>query len=96
MGPAAMPQLRAVVLDFNATSQRGRDIHLAFTVDLGLAPLYFADKSDKPMATLRDALSAASRTGHEFRCRRTHRPRQPQLVVDRNPARLEVRRRDGT
>jgi isopenicillin N synthase-like dioxygenase len=38
---------------FNALWRLGLDLHLAIAADLGLKPEYFADKFDRPMATLR-------------------------------------------
>ena len=38
---------------FNALWRLGLDLHLAIAADLGLPPTYFADKFDRPMATLR-------------------------------------------
>jgi isopenicillin N synthase-like dioxygenase len=38
---------------FNAVWRLGVDLHLAIAADLGLAPTFFADKFDRPMATLR-------------------------------------------
>lgn len=48
------PDFRTVMLDyFNRMWRLGRLLHRAFAIDLGLAPGYFHDKFDKPMATLR-------------------------------------------
>jgi isopenicillin N synthase-like dioxygenase len=38
---------------FNAVWRLGRDLHLAIAADLGLPTGFFADKFDRPMATLR-------------------------------------------
>jgi isopenicillin N synthase-like dioxygenase len=38
---------------FNALRQLGLDLHHAIAFDLGLATTFFADKFDRPMATLR-------------------------------------------
>jgi isopenicillin N synthase-like dioxygenase len=38
---------------FDALWRLGLDLHLAIATDLGLAPTFFADKFDRPMATLR-------------------------------------------
>jgi isopenicillin N synthase-like dioxygenase len=38
---------------FNAVWQLGVDLHLAIATDLGLSATFFADKFDRPMATLR-------------------------------------------
>lgn len=48
------PGFRDVALDyFNACWRLGVDLHLAIAADLGLPPRFFADKFDRPMATLR-------------------------------------------
>ena len=48
------PGFRATALGyFNAVWRLGLDLHLAIATDLGLAPTFFADKFDRPMATLR-------------------------------------------
>jgi len=48
------PGFRDTALDyFNAVWQLGLDLHLAIAADLGLPPTFFADKFDRPMATLR-------------------------------------------
>jgi isopenicillin N synthase-like dioxygenase len=45
---------RRTCLDyFNAMWRLGVDLHLAIAADLGLPPTFFADKFDRPMATLR-------------------------------------------
>lgn len=45
---------RNTLLDYYAAVWRlGCDLHRAIAVDLGLAPEYFADKLDRPLATLR-------------------------------------------
>jgi isopenicillin N synthase-like dioxygenase len=99
MWPAAMPQFRATVLDyFNAAWRLGRDIHLAFAADLGLPPAFFADKFDRPMATLRmlhypprpaGALSSVGAGEHTDYGSVT-------LLLTDDAGGLEVRRRDGT
>src|SRR5271154_2614794 len=38
---------------FDALWRLGIELHLAIAADLGLAPTFFADKFDRPMATLR-------------------------------------------
>jgi isopenicillin N synthase-like dioxygenase len=97
--PAAMPQFRSTVLDyFDATWQLGRDLHLAFAADLGLPPDYFADKFDRPMATLRllhyppRHAGAASSVGAG---EHTDYGSVTLLMTD-DAGGLEVRRRDGT
>jgi isopenicillin N synthase-like dioxygenase len=48
------PGFRDTALDyFNAVWRLGVDLHLAIAADLGLPPTFFADKFDRPMATLR-------------------------------------------
>jgi isopenicillin N synthase-like dioxygenase len=50
----ALPGFRdAVLAYFDAVWGVGRALHRAFAVDLGLAPDFFEDKLDRPMATLR-------------------------------------------
>lgn len=50
----AMPGFRATMLDyFNAAWTLGRTLHRAFATELGLAPDFFEDKLDRPLATLR-------------------------------------------
>jgi isopenicillin N synthase-like dioxygenase len=99
MWPAAMPQFRGLVLDyFNATWQLGRDIHLAFATDLGFAPTYFADKFDKPMATLRllhyPPRPAGATPGAFGAGAHTDYGSLTLLLTD-DAGGLEVRRRDG-
>lgn len=49
-----LPGFREAVLAyFDAVWGVGRALHRAFAVDLGLAPDFFEDKLDRPMATLR-------------------------------------------
>jgi isopenicillin N synthase-like dioxygenase len=48
------PGFRETVLDYyNALWRLGLDLHMAIACDLGLSPTFFADKFDRPMATLR-------------------------------------------
>ncbi|HEX4407475.1 MAG TPA: 2-oxoglutarate and iron-dependent oxygenase domain-containing protein [Xanthobacteraceae bacterium] len=48
------PGFRDTALDyFNAMWRLALDLHLAIATDLGLPPTFFADKFDRPMATLR-------------------------------------------
>ena len=50
----AMPGFRATMLAyFDACHALGRLLHRAFALDLGLAPDFFEDKLDRPMAVLR-------------------------------------------
>jgi isopenicillin N synthase-like dioxygenase len=49
-----MPGFRDTMLDyFNRVWRLGCDLHRGFALDLGLAPDFFEDKLDKPIATLR-------------------------------------------
>lgn len=98
--PASMPQFRSTMLDyFNATWRLGMDIQLAFANDLGLAPTYFADKFERPMATLRllhypqrlpqahpGTFGAGAHTDYGSLT----------LLLTDDAGGLEVRRRDGT
>jgi isopenicillin N synthase-like dioxygenase len=97
--PPSPPQFHDTVLDyFNAIWRLGRDLHLAIAADLGLPPDYFADKFDRPMATLRllhypprPAGAAASIGAGEH----TDYGSLTLLLTD-DVGGLEVRRRDGT
>ena len=97
--PPSPPQFHDIVLDyFNATWRLGCDLHLAIAADLGLPPNYFADKFDRPMATLRllhypprPAGTAASIGAGEH----TDYGSLTLLLTD-DAGGLEVRRRDGT
>ena len=49
-----LPGFRDTMLDyFNRVWRLGCDLHRGFALDLGLAPDFFEDKLDKPIATLR-------------------------------------------
>jgi isopenicillin N synthase-like dioxygenase len=49
-----LPGLRTTLLAyFDACARLGARLHRAFAADLGLAPDFFADKIDRPMAVLR-------------------------------------------
>lgn len=100
MWPEAMPQFRTTVLDyFNAAWRLGMDIQLAFATDLGLAPTYFADKFDRPMATLRllhyPQRPAQIQPGTFGAGAHTDYGSLTLLLTD-DAGGLEVRRRDGT
>jgi isopenicillin N synthase-like dioxygenase len=83
---------------FNAVWKLGCDLHFAIASDLGLKTDYFADKLDRPMATLRllhypprdaargDALGAGVHTDYG----------SVTLLLTDDAGGLEVRRRDGT
>ena len=50
----ALPEFRSVMLGyFDVMWRLGRDLHRAFALDLGLDALFFEDKFQKPLATLR-------------------------------------------
>lgn len=52
--PVERPAFRSTLLRYyEAAWQVGRDLHRAIAVDLGLPEHFFADKLDRPMATLR-------------------------------------------
>lgn len=83
---------------FNALWQLGLDLHLAIAADLGLPPSFFADKFDRPMATLRllhypprgtqedDLPGAGEHTDYGSLT----------ILLTDSVGGLEVRRRDGT
>ncbi len=49
-----LPEFRDTMLAyFNAVWRLGRDLHRGIAFDLGIAPGFFEDKLDRPMATLR-------------------------------------------
>jgi isopenicillin N synthase-like dioxygenase len=93
------PGFRDTALDyFNAVWKLGCDLHFAIASDLGLKTDYFADKLDRPMATLRllhypprdaargDALGAGVHTDYG----------SVTLLLTDDAGGLEVKRRDGT
>lgn len=83
---------------FNAVWKLGVDLHEAIAADLALPPKYFADKLDRPMATLRllhypphsaargDTLGAGEHTDYG----------SITLLLTDDAGGLDVRRRDGT
>ena len=94
-----LPGFRETALAyFDAVWKLGCDLHAAIAADLGLAPDYFTDKFDRPMATLRllhyppreaargDALGAGAHTDYG----------SITLLLTDDAGGLEVRRRDGT
>ena len=89
---------RGAALDyFNALWRLGVDLHRAIAADLGLPPAFFADKFDRPMATLRllhypprEAYQAGPGAGEH-----TDYGSLTILLTD-SVGGLEVRRRDGT
>lgn len=97
--PEKLPQFRSTVLDyFNEAWRLGCDLHLAIAADLGLPPSFFADKFDRPMATLRmlhyppRPAGAASSVGAG---EHTDYGSLTLLLTD-DAGGLEVCRRDGT
>jgi isopenicillin N synthase-like dioxygenase len=93
------PGFRDTALDyFNALWRLGLDLHLAIATDLGLPPTFFADKFDRPMATLRllhypprgdvpnDLPGAGEHTDYGSLT----------ILLTDEVGGLEVRRRDGT
>lgn len=95
----ATPGFRDTALAyFNAVWRLGCDLHAAIAADLKLPPDYFADKLDRPMATLRllhyppraaqrgDTLGAGEHTDYG----------SITLLLTDDAGGLDVRRRDGT
>jgi hypothetical protein len=63
-----LPGFREMLLAyFGASASLGARIHRAFSYDLGVAPDYFAEKFDRPMATLRLLHYPAAASGGEER-----------------------------
>lgn len=93
----ALPGFRETALAyFDALWRLGLDLHLAIASDLGLTPGYFADKFDRPMATLR-LLHYPPRDGNEElpgAGEHTDYGSLTILLTD-DVGGLEVRRRDG-
>jgi len=83
---------------FDALWRLGLDLHVAIAADLGLPPSFFADKFDRPMATLRllhypprdrnqqDSPGAGEHTDYGSLT----------ILLTDDAGGLEVRRRDGT
>lgn len=84
---------------FDAVWQLGLRLHEAFAHDLGLPPGYFADKLDRPMATLRllhyPPMPAEVEAGQLGAGEHTDYGNITLLATDEVGG-LEVRRRDGT
>jgi isopenicillin N synthase-like dioxygenase len=77
----------------------GRELHSAFAMDLGLEEDFFADKIDRPLATLRllhYPVPRADATGRTDRRRRPHRLRQRHAARDRRRGRPAGAAADGT
>jgi isopenicillin N synthase-like dioxygenase len=91
------PGFREVALDyFNACWRLGVDLHLSIAADLGLPPTFFADKFDRPMATLR-LLHYPPRTTEEMPGAGEHTDYgSVTILLTDDVGGLEVRRRDGT
>ena len=93
------PGFRETALDyFDAMWRLGLDLHLAVAADLGLPPTYFADKFDRPMATLRllhYPPRAADQGEQPGAGEHTDYGSLTILLTD-DVGGLEVRRRDGT
>jgi len=82
---------------FNALWRLGLDLHLAIAADLGLAQTYFADKFDRPMATLRLLHYPPRAPGQENLGAGEHTDYGSLTILLTDDAGgLEVRRRDGT
>ena len=95
----ATPGFRDTTLAyFNAVWRLGVDLHAAIAADLGLPPGFFADKLDRPMATLRllhyppraatshDSVGAGEHTDYG----------SITLLLTDDAGGLDVRRRDGS
>jgi isopenicillin N synthase-like dioxygenase len=83
---------------FDAVWQLALDLHLAIATDLGLPPTFFADKFDRPMATLRLLHYPPRRAEHNNlpgAGEHTDYGSLTILLTD-GVGGLEVRRRDGT
>lgn len=93
----AIPGFRDTALGyFNALWRLGLDLHLAIASDLGLTPGYFADKFDRPMATLR-LLHYPPRDGNGDQPGAGEHTDYGSLTIllTDDVGGLEVRRRDG-
>ena len=98
--PPSLPGFEDVVQRyFDATLDVGRSLHRAFALDLGLDEAFFADKIDKPLATLRllhyplphdsaapEQMGAGAHTDYG----------NVTLLATDGVAGLQVRHRDGT
>lgn len=95
----ALPGFEAVVQRcFDALLAVGRNLHAAFAIDLGLDDDFFADKIDRPQATLRllhyPAAGSGSATGRAGAGAHTDYGNVTLLATD-GVAGLQVRGRDG-
>jgi isopenicillin N synthase-like dioxygenase len=82
---------------YNALWRLGLDLHLAIATDLALAPDFFADKFDRPMATLRLLHYPAREAGqHDHPGAGEHTDYGSlTILLNDDAGGLEVRRRDG-
>jgi isopenicillin N synthase-like dioxygenase len=92
------PGFRRTALDyFNALWRLGLDLHRAIATDLGLPPTFFADKFDRPMATLRLLHYPPRDAGQQGPGAGEHTDYGSlTILLTDNVGGLEVRRRDGT
>ena len=81
---------------FNALWRLGLDLHLAIAADLGLPPSFFADKFDRPMATLRLLHYPPRDIGQRTPGAGEHTDYGSlTILLNDSVGGLEVRRRDG-
>jgi isopenicillin N synthase-like dioxygenase len=94
-----LPEFRETLLAyFDACAALGARLHRAFAIDLGVQPHYFADRFDRPMATLRLLHYPAARNPAEERIgagAHTDYGNLTLLATD-DVGGLEVRTRAGT
>jgi isopenicillin N synthase-like dioxygenase len=92
-----MPSFRDTALEyFNAVWRLGLDLHLAIAVDLGLPATFFADKFDRPMATLRLLHYPPREKDQQLPGAGEHTDYGSlTILLNDNAGGLEVRRRDG-
>jgi isopenicillin N synthase-like dioxygenase len=94
----ATPGFRDTVLAYyDAMWRLGVELHLAIAADLGLQPGYFADKFDRPMATLRllHYPPRLARTGELAGAGEHTDYGSLTILLNDTAGGLEVRRRDG-
>jgi isopenicillin N synthase-like dioxygenase len=81
---------------FNALWRLGLDLHLAIAADLGLPPTFFADKFNRPMATLRLLHYPPADYNHGMPGAGEHTDYGSlTILLTDDVGGLEVRRRDG-
>ena len=93
------PGFRETVLAYyNALWCLGVDLHLAIAADLGLAPSFFTDKFDRPMATLRllHYPPRQARSGELAGAGEHTDYGSLTILLNDEAGGLQVRRRDGT